>query len=266
MIYCNLKGGLGNMLFQIAATKSISIDNGTECSFPNLYHHLEYLNSDNIHNPNLKHSNEYLKLFNNLNTELPTENVNTIEYPFEFSNKDIGNKNIFIDGFFQSEKYFEHNRKEILKLIDFSFISKNYINEKYNFIGNKKTTSIHIRRGDYVNYPNLHPTQSLEYYKQSIDILKDRTDLFIVFSDDINWCKENLLIENIIYIDDEKDYIELYLMSLCDNNITSNSSFSWWGGWLNENPNKIVIGPLKWFGNDIHHNTGDILPNNWIKL
>jgi hypothetical protein len=266
MIYCNLKGGLGNMLFQIAATKSISIDNNTKCSFPNLNSHLEYLNSDDTHNPNLKHSNEYLKLFKNLNTELPTENINTIEYPFEFINKEIGNENIFIDGFFQSEKYFKHNRKEILKLIDFSFISKNYINEKYNFIGNKKTTSIHIRRGDYVNYPNIHPTQSLEYYKQSIDILKDKTDLFIVFSDDINWCKENLILENIVYIDDEKDYIELYLMSLCDNNITANSSFSWWGGWLNENPNKIVIGPLKWFGNDIHHNKGDILPNNWIKL
>ena len=55
-------------------------------------------------------------------------------------------------------------------------------------------------------------------------------------------------------------------MSLCDNNITANSSFSWWGGWLNENPNKIVIGPSKWFGNDILHYTGDIIPNNWIKL
>jgi hypothetical protein len=268
MIYCNLKGGLGNMLFQIAATKSFAIDRDNECSFPNLKKHLEYLDSDNNHNPDLKHSMEYLKLFKNLNITPPIdgENVRVIHYPFEFIDLEFNDKNVIVDGFFQSEKYFKHNRKEILKLIDFSFIPKEYIENKYSFIKNKKTTSIHIRRGDYVNFPNIHPTQSLEYYKQSIDILKDMTDLFIVFSDDINWCKENIKLENIIYIDDEKDYIELYLMSLCDNNITANSSFSWWGAWLNETPNKIVIGPLKWFGNDIQLYTGDILPNNWIKL
>ncbi len=266
MIYCNLKGGLGNMLFQIAATKSISIDKGTECSFPNLYHHLEYLNSENTYNPKLKHSNEYLKLFKNLPTTELSEIVNVVEYPFEYTVLDYNYENVVIDGFFQSEKYFKHNRGEILKLIDFSFICKYYIESKYNFIKNKKTSSIHVRRGDYVNYPNLHPTQPLEYYGQSIDILKNKTEIFIIFSDDIIWCKENIKLENAIYIENEKDYIELYLMSLCDNNIISNSSFSWWGAWLNENQNKIVIGPSKWFGNDIQHNTGDILPDNWIKL
>lgn len=266
MIYCNLKGGLGNMLFQIASTKSISIDKNMDCSFPNLKNHLEYLNSENTYNPKLKHSTEYLKLFKNLSTTAPTESVNVVEYPFEYSVLDYNYENVSLDGFFQSEKYFKHNRGEILKLIDFSFINKNYIEGKYNFIKNKKTTSIHVRRGDYVNYPNLHPTQSLEYYEQSIDILKNKTEIFLIFSDDIIWCKENIELENAIYIENEKDYIEMYLMSLCDNNIISNSSFSWWGAWLNENSNKIVIGPLKWFGNDIQHNTGDILPDNWIKL
>jgi hypothetical protein len=265
MIYCNLKGGLGNMLFQIAATKSMSIDNNVGCSFPNLISHLGFIESDNRHILGLKPF-EYLKLFKNLNTDLPTENINIIEYPFEFIDKKIYDKNFFIDGFFQSEKYFKHNREEIIKLFDFSFISNTYIDEKYDFIRNKKTTSIHIRRGDYLKYPNLHPTQSIEYYENSINLLKDKTELFIVFSDDINWCKENIKLENIIYIDNEKDYIEIYLMSLCDNNIISNSSFSWWGAWLNENPNKIVIGPIKWFGGGIPHYTGDILPDNWIKL
>jgi hypothetical protein len=266
MIYCNLKGGLGNMLFQIAATKSISIDSGTECSFPNLMYHLDIMDSDNVHNSSLKHSSEYLKLLKNLNTNPPKENIKIIEYPFEFIDKKIYDTNVFIDGFFQSEKYFKHNREEIIKLLDYSFLSNSYFNEKYNFIKNKITTSIHIRRGDYLNYPNHHPTQSLEYYENSINLLKDKTELFIVFSDDINWCKENIKLDNIVYIDDEKDYIEIYLMSLCDNNIISNSSFSWWGAWLNKNPNKIVIGPLKWFGDNITHNTGDILPDNWIKL
>ena len=90
--------------------------------------------------------------------------------------------------------------------------------------------------------------------------------MFVIFSDDIEWCKKNLNISDSLYIENEKDYIEMYLMSLCRNNIISNSSFSWWGAWLNNYQSKIVIGPSKWFGNSINHNTGDILPENWIKL
>jgi hypothetical protein len=171
-----------------------------------------------------------------------------------------------IDGFFQSEKYFAHHRKLVIDFFDFSFINKKYIDENYTYITDKKCTSIHIRRGDYLKFPNHHPTQTIDYYYDSIEILKNNTDLFVIFSDDIQWCKENLKLENILYIEDEKDYIELYLMSLCDNNIISNSSFSWWGAWLNENPRKKVIGPLKWFGDAIQHKTGDILPENWIKI
>jgi hypothetical protein len=97
-------------------------------------------------------------------------------------------------------------------------------------------------------------------------MLKDKTDQFLVFSDDINWCEENLKLENSIYINDEKDYNELYLMSLCDNNIIANSSFSWWGAWLNKNDDKLVVGPTKWFGPAINHKTSDILPDEWIKF
>ena len=266
MIYCNLKGGLGNMLFQIAAAKSIAIDTNNDCSFPNLISHLQYLDSDGVYNPSLKHSSDYMQLLKNLKYVPITENVYLKEYPFEYIETQISKQNTLINGFFQSEKYFKHNRQEILDYLDFSFISNEYIAETYEFINNVRTTSIHVRRGDYVNHPTHHPTQSIEYYMQGIEILKDETDLFVVFSDDIQWCKDNLKIENVIYIEDEKDYIELYLMSLCDNNIISNSSFSWWGAWLNENPRKKVIGPLKWFGDAIQHNTGDILPEDWIKI
>jgi hypothetical protein len=266
MIYCNLKGGLGNMLFQIAATKSIAIDTNNDCSFPNLISHLQYLDLDGFYNPNLKHSHEYMELFKNLKTVPITEYVYLEEYPFEYIETQITKNNTLINGFFQSEKYFKHNRKEILEYLDFSFIPKDYISEKYSFINNKRTTSIHVRRGDYVNHPSHHPTQSIEYYKQGVEILNNVTDLFVVFSDDIQWCKENLKLENIVYIENEKDYIELYLMSLCDNNIISNSSFSWWGAWFNKNENKTVVGPAKWFGSAIQHKTSDILPESWIKI
>jgi hypothetical protein len=254
------------MMFQISASKSLSLDNGMGCSFPNLYNHLNYLNNETIHNKKLNHSNDYIKIFNKLNTSLPTTNLKQINYPFEYINNPLINENVMIDGFFQSEKYFVHHRKQIIDFFDFSFINKTYINENYSFITNKKCTSIHIRRGDYLKFPNHHPTQTIDYYYDSIEMLKNNTDLFIIFSDDIEWCRENIIIDNVIYIEDEKDYIELYLMSLCKNNVISNSSFSWWGAWLNENVDKKVIGPKKWFGSNITHNTDDIIPESWIKI
>lgn len=262
MIYCNLKGGLGNMLFQMAATKSLAIDKNTDFSFPNLVSHLKYLDSDNFYNPNLKHSFEYVRIFEDFSFSPIKQNVKILTFPFEYVKIGEIKEDVLLDGFFQSEKYFKHNRKEILDMFVFDF----KLDDKYNFLKNKKTTSIHVRRGDYVNHPNHHPTQSLEYYLEAIKILKDETELFVVFSDDINWCKENIKLDNVVYIENEKDYIELYLMSVCTNNIISNSSFSWWGAWLNKNEDKKVIGPLKWFGDAIKHNTGDILPENWIKL
>lgn len=267
MIFCSLKGGLGNMLFQIAATKSIAIDINTTCCFPNLTSHLNYLDSDSTYNPSLKHSSDYLKLFKNLDECKVNYYTDVITFPFDYAKVNVSKDgDTTIDGFFQSEKYFKHNRKEILEYLDFSFISDDYIHEKYGFMKNNRTTAIHVRRGDYLRHPNHHPPQTLEYYMEGIEILKDKTDLFVIFSDDIEWCKVNLNLDNVVYIDNEKDYIELYLMKICNNNITSNSSFGWWGAWLNENPDKIVIGPKIWFGSAIQHNTGDILPENWIKI
>jgi hypothetical protein len=267
MIYCNLKGGLGNMLFQIAAAKSLAIDNKTDCYFPNLLEHLKYLDIEDTYNPELNHSSEYMQLLQNLSIgSLPQHNIRLITYPFEFVETPQINANTIIDGFFQCEKYFSHNRDEILNFLNFNFIEKELIEKKYNFIFSKRCTSIHVRRGDYLKYPNHHPVQSHNYYSDAIEILNEDTDLFVVFSDDINWCKKNLKLHNIIYIEGEKDYIELYLMKNCDNNIISNSSFSWWGAWLNENPSKKVVGPLIWFGNEIQHNAGDVLPKKWIKI
>lgn len=265
MIYCNLKGGLGNMMFQIAATISLSIDRKDKCSFPNLVDHLNYLNQDKTYNPNLNHANEYLNIFKKLMNDKFTTNPIYIKYPFEFVDITLPKGSILIDGFFQNEKYFKKNKNEVIQMFDFEGVCGEYVKNKYKFLNNK-ITSIHIRRGDYLKYPNHHPPQTLDYYKKAIDLLKKETDLFLIFSDDILWCKENLHLDNIIYIENEKDYNELYLMSLCKNNIISNSSFSWWGAWLNNDPDKIVIGPKIWFGNAIKHNTDGILPENWIKM
>lgn len=267
MVYCNLKGGLGNMLFQIATTISLATEKNIEFSFPNLHNHLDYLNHDNTYNPKIKHATEYMEIFGNFNSIQPTTQIKKYTYPFNFIELNIDTDDFYIDGFFQSEKYFIKHSSEILKILGVPNSIRDIITDKYGYLLSKRLTSIHVRRGDYIRFQNHHPVQSLEYYTNSVKLLSDNTDIYVVFSDDIEWCKENFNdINNIVYIENEKDYIELYLMSLCDNNITSNSSFSWWGAWLNNNENKIVIGPKIWFGDAIKNNTGDLLPENWIKI
>ena len=251
------------MLFQIAAAKSFAIDAGVGCSFPNIVNQMKLVNDDSVYNPSIKHGFEYENMFNKLIREKPV-NSELIRFPFTYIDH-IVKDNMTIDGFFQSEKYFIHHRDEILKLFEIPENIKHIINKKYKNILEKKTTSLHVRRGDYVRHPNHHPTLGVQYYNDAVSVIGGETTL-VVFSDDINWCKEHLKYKNTVYIEDEKDYIELYLMSLCDNNIIANSSFSWWGAWLNINKNKVVIGPKKWFGSAINHNTDDVIPESWIKL
>jgi hypothetical protein len=270
MIYTRLKGGLGNMLFQIAATYSIALEKNTTPSFYNLDGQLTYLNNEKGFNPKLNHSFEYKNLngFNNLTTSTPPNGTPVYRYPFHYQNIQTQGDNFIVDGFFQSEKYFIKHEKEIKELFKPTENILNLISEKYSDYLKNKTTAVHVRRGDYVKHRNIHPPQDLQYYRNSISLTE--YDKILVFSDDLSWCKNNFIGDEFIFIEGEKDYVELYLMSMCDNVITSNSSFSWWGAWLNNNPNKKVIGPKKWFGESVknspNHITKDILPDSWIKM
>lgn len=264
MIYFTLRGGLGNMLFQIASVTSIALSKKTKASFSSLDEHLDYLNSENHFNPNLSYSRDYkdLNMFKNMLTENPKANLKVYRYPFHYLNIDIPEDDVILDGFFQSEKYFIKHEKEIRELFKPTQQIINTINHKYGHLLSGDTTSLHVRRGDYVNNSHNHPPCSVEYYRQALDTLGG--DKVLVFSDDIKWCKDVFVGDEFIYIDNEKDYIELYMMSLCKNNVISNSSFSWWGAWLNGNINKQVVSPKKWFGPYINHNTDDIIPKDWI--
>jgi hypothetical protein len=267
MIYCNLKGGLGNMFFQIAASKSMSIVKQTECSFPNLREHLDFLNRDTTHNTKLNHANEYLS-FLNLNTENIQDpyNIKLYRYPFEYASFVPQEDTFCIDGFFQSEKYFKNHRAAILDIFRPTKEIELEIESKFEFVKSQKCTSLHVRRGDYLKFSNHHPQQDVEYYAKAIELIPE-TELLVIFSDDIEWCKENIRYKNSIFIENQKDYIELFLMSKCQNNIISNSSFSWWGAWLNQNTNKIVVGPDRWFGPELSHlSARDVIPEEWIKI
>lgn len=259
MIYCKLKGGLGNMLFQIAATISIAIDNSFDYSFINFKNNCNVL--ELINNRETK---DYLQLFNTLNLCFDeTNNHQLIEYPFNYKNIEIKD-NVIIDGYFQSQKYFNHNRENILSKFNFSML----ITEKLDYdFENKNYCSIHVRRGDYTILNNHYHQLDINYYKKAIEIMKTTSDIFLVFSDDIDYCKEIFNgIDNIFFVENKKDYVELYMMSLCKNNIIANSSFSWWGAWLNKNENKVVVAPEKWFGPEITEYSGDIIPEKWIKI
>ena len=253
MVTSNLVGGLGNYMFQIAASYSLAYNNGDSVIFDDG-------SSVTVHKHITNYNNNILR---NIVFGKPVVTVVYNEPCFHYQRIPY-NQNLKINGYYQSEKYFSTNKDQILKLFSIDEKSKNYIDNKYGEILEQKTCSIHIRRGDYLGLPNHHPTCSLDYYNKAISQMD--VDKFFVFSDDINWCKENFIGDKFIFIEDNNDYIDLWLMSLCDNNIIANSSFSWWGAWLNQKPAKKVIAPNKWFGPAISHNTKDLIPETWIKI
>lgn len=264
MIYCNIKGGLGNVLFQLATGISFAIEHKTEFSVSNFDWHINYLNSEKEFNPGLSHAEEYNFFFKNINKRKHPDGILFIQYPFTFFDDSRLNNDCLIEGYFQSEKYFKNNRKIILHQFKLPFEKRLTSLFKYPVFFKKKLTSIHVRRAGYLTSP-IHYNQDIKYYEEAIQKLDSSTDKFIVFSDDITWCKENFKGNKFIFIENQKDYVEIYLMSKCTNNIISNSTFSWWGAWLNEHKNKIVISPKNWFKtNDL--STEDLIPENWIVI
>jgi hypothetical protein len=262
MIITKLQGGLGNQLFQWAFGRNLA----------NLYNtplYLEtYFYKSDI--PGVTKRDFSLNKFPYLNYNL-TDNLENngiqflrfSEHPF-FTNINYNSSyNYYLDGYFQSEKYFIESSDIIRNELSPTIDKLNKLRDKYPI--DENNISIHIRRTDYVTSNGYHPVQSIEYYKQATEIIGDYDNIF-VFSDDINWCKENLKFDNMIFVDGNDDVEDMWLMSLCNHNVIANSSFSWWGAWLNNNKNKKVIAPKNWFGQHVSVDTENIIPKNWIKI
>ncbi len=190
----------------------------------------------------------------------------------------INNKKGFIfKGYFQSAKYFDTYRKILCEFLYFiSPSEKKDLKKKYNEIYHKDIISIalHIRRGDYLRIPKvLINLSETDYYKKSIIYFQEKFSKtnykFIIFSDDQDWSK-NYIKTNFPKLHPifpiQKDYLELYLMSCCNHQIIANSSFSWWGAYLNKNPKKVVIAPKKWFGQQGPLNWDDLYVDGWKKI
>lgn len=178
----------------------------------------------------------------------------------------------YFDGYWQHEDYFIRIRENILKTFAFPAFEDRRNQETASLITEKNSCAIHIRRGDYVKDKLFRDICDLNYYQKAIQRMRETTnpDIFCVFSDDTSWCCEHLGAvlgqTETIFVDwntGEKSFQDMHLMSLCRHQIIANSSFSWWGAWLNTNKNKTVISPLKWWNIKNAHTP---FSKNWIRI
>ena len=232
MIYIYPIGGLGNMFFHIASIWALAKDNNDELCLLNIDEKIISLINDKRES-DLSHALIYKYLFN----QFPNVNKvveNKIEYPFEYIPLEYKKEYQYV-GYFQHEEYFKHRRNEILELFRPADEFKTKINKYSHLFGN---ISLHVRRHMYVD---LKITLKRKYYDNAILALPKDMKI-LIFSDDISWCKENFIGDRFVFID-EMDYITIYIISKMKYHIISNSTFSWWGAWLSEYNDKVIIRP-----------------------
>lgn len=283
MIGTKLIGGLGNQMFQYALGKKMSMMHNTKLiidltgyvnqSDTDTQRHFE-LNKFNITGKlqakPADSKRTLLKIFSN--GHIFTNTYKEKQFPFDEKVLDQPNGTLF-EGYWQTEKYFIDIRDQLLK--DFALKSALSSSDENYLVRIHKTNSVslHVRRGDYVSNENankFHGLKGLDYYKQAIKLIAKNIDDFTlyVFSDDIQWCKQNLknIHNQIVFVDDEREGVmDMLLMKNCKHNIIANSSFSWWAAWLNENAEKMVVAPKSWF-NDPSTDTKDVVPSSWVKI
>lgn len=277
MLITRLAGGMGNQMFQYAFSRFLSIETNTELKID-----LSFLQEK--HQPaGFVFRNYDLDVYNIIeNFDIP-ENIEllTINEPqFEYSQHTVdslinnlnNNKNVLINGYWQSSKYFQKYEDVIRNdfTLKFGIENKKNLFEIKEKINNTNSVAINIRRTDFVNNP-FHGVIGKEYVDTSMSIIesKIKNPHYFIFSDDIEWCEENLKYENSTIVNHDykgekfEDY--LMLMSECNHFIIPNSTFAWWSAWLNKNNDKIVISPKNWFTNPSIY-TGDLIPESWIRV
>jgi len=266
-ITTNHMGGLCNVMFKLSAAISSAIDNNVEYIFSNEF--IRQLDKDVVCDGYDDYRIYYDNVLRNIKfiDKLPQNyRVHHESHSFEYNPIHYKKgENLLLSGYFQSEKYFINNKEYIINLFKPTDDIKRFILQKINNITN--SISIHVRRGDYLNLPNYHPQQPIEYYKSAVNQLGINEN-YLIFSDGLDEIKEIFdFIPNKQFINLNKNYLDLYAISMCKHNIICNSSFGWWGAYLNENTNKKVIAPNFWFGPQSSHlNSYDIIPSTWIKI
>lgn len=295
MINIILKGGLGNQMFRAAAGIALSQKNNCKCKLDlsflidhkndsgdyvarelelQIFKDLGLIYFDSKFRSFPRIIRGILRLKEKYKYHLTYTVFEQTDFAFDARFLELKQRTI-IDSDCQSETFFLSYSKLIKDRFRFPKLndeSKNICKEMLN----SNSVSIHIRRSDYLNETinKINGVCTLEYYYMAIELIKSKIESpdFYIFSDDIHWVKSEFrtVLNDFTLIDwnkNENSWQDMALMSKCKHNIIANSSFSWWGAWLNENPEKIVIAPLKWFNTqDKYYNTKDIIPTNWLKI
>lgn len=286
MIVVKLKGGLGNQMFQYATGLAVALAQKEELK-------LDTTGYDDPRYVNANTPRKYRMFPFNLSVGIATpEEVKKYKYPLGIFSKGMRFINFrilkrhnvdfdasyfkkahrYVEGYFQSEKNFLNIKDKIMKEFTLKKESEVLIGEK-NKIDKVKSVSVHIRRGDYVSDPKtsiVHGVCSKEYYEKAMSLIRKKIEapIFYFFSDDIEWVKKEFgACPEFKYVSNPRlqDYEELMLMVSCAHNIIANSSFSWWGAYLNTNPQKIIMGPKKWV-NKIPDPHPNIIPKDWMRI
>ena len=295
MIICNIQGGLGNQMFQYAMGRSISLECNTEVKFS-----IDSFSQYQSHNgfelqrvfgidlplaspADLKQVLSFGRSSPSIRRALARPRLRFLRGPYYKLDSECGyDPNLltslgfdaYLHGYWQSEKYFLSHSKKLRE--DFSFINR-LDDENASLLAKIQdcnAVSIHVRRGDYIHNPKAFATHgvcTLDYYRSAIELLESQITepKFFIFTDDACWVRRELVPlysdMSVINLNFGRDsYKDMQLMSSCSHHIIANSSFSWWGAWLNLSPTKTVIAPKKWFAKD--KLSKDLLPENWIKI
>lgn len=288
MLIMRYNGGLGNQMFQFAAVATLAnklgVDFCFDCDFFNHRYSRPYqidiFQQDKREVRALKYRLlwAFRKHIKNKFFSLDVYGEKNFNYEQEFFEiKD----NTYIYGFFQSHKYIDENL--IKKYFTFKVAPDDKNAEIIENMQVQDSISMHIRRGDYVSkkrYASVYNHLDFNYYESALEYIAQyvKKPVIYVFSDDINWVEKNFNFKNckncvekgarvefISHNQGEKSYEDLRLMSMCKHNIIANSSFSWWGAYLNNNPQKIVVAPKKWF-QTIQNNPRDLYPDSWVLM
>lgn len=291
-ITIQIQGGLGNQLFQYATGKALSL----RLRRPLLLdidwfsHSWDNVTPRNLLLQNLKITGNYIqshpsvasqkKWWRILQKALPISPYVLKDRPYKFNSsllkfRPYSNQEVYLTGYWQSFRYFDSIRPHLLNEIKPSDpLSPNY-SRYLEKILSTPSAMVHIRRGDYIHLPDaakIHGFLGLEYYLTGIKILlsKNPSTHFFIFSDDLDWAKNNLpASEKMTFINSSDEITgpiqELYLMSQCNAHLIANSSLSWWGAWLSNSDTPNVIAPKNWT-NDQDRTWEDLLPQHWLKI
>lgn len=239
-----LLGQTGNLFFQIATASAVAWEHGAEAYFPDL-----------LSKPTL-----YQHLFSRCKGLPPSDEIslNRSEgFPIIFEPK------MRLQGYFQEERYFAPYRDKLLDLFAPTAKDLKYIQKKYRSLLEQSTTvGVQIRyyRREVVDG---YPQYGRRYLERAMALFPENS-LFIVSSDNLEYAREQIpsWVKNVVFLVGEPDYIDFFILSLCKDNIISNSSFGWWSAWLNQNPHKKVVCPAYWTGFSTEH----IFPSSWVRI